>query len=180
VTSRDPFITRALAIAALAGLFGIGHSMVVPVRVSVEMPAPMPQTDAPAEAPPAGEPDPTPVAIVAELPPGYLDLEGGYAQWEQGAWFLDARNADEFDAGHIEGAFLMPSKRVFTAEGQEDLASIQLDDTIVIYCVGGDCDASENTMLRLLDMDYQNILIMKAGYEDWLNAGYPVSMEPAP
>lgn len=184
---RDPFITRALAIAAVAGFLGVAHSLVVPVRITADRPqgGPMPvepdggigttPDDQRADLPPDTTPPVVPVAP-GGLEPGYLDLAGSWELWQQGAWFLDARRPVEYAAGHIEGAFLMPSNRVMTAEGQEDLAMIPLDATIVIYCVGGDCDSSENTKIRLQDMDYRNILIMKAGYDDWVNAGHPITM----
>lgn len=193
---RDPFITRALAIAAVAGFLGVAHSLVVPVRVTADRPDPgpipvepdggigttpddlrgdLPPDSSPAPAPaPARAPTPVPEAPEG-LEPGYLDLAGAWEVWQQGAWFLDARRPVEYAEGHIEGAFLMPSNRVMTSEGQEDLAMIPLDATIVIYCVGGDCDSSENTKIRLQDMDYRNILIMKAGYDDWVNAGHPIT-----
>ncbi len=192
---RDPFITRALAIAAVAGFLGIAHSLVVPVRVTSGTPAgdvPFPvepdggigttPDDQRVELPGGdGGTSPPPPPIDNGLEPGYLDLAGAWELWQQGAWFLDARRPVEYAEGHIEGAFLMPSNRVMTAEGQEDLAMIPLDATIVIYCVGGDCDSSENTKIRLEDMDYRNILIMKASYEDWVNAGHPITMpEGAP
>ena len=192
--ARDPFVTRAFALAAIAGGLALVHSMVVPVTVSRAAPSD-------AEGPPtslnlgdagatesagsdAVQPtddgstdDGGPEPAAAGLPPGYLDLEGGYAKWNEGAFFFDARREVEYLEGHIEGAIFMPSNRVFSPEGQEALAIVPLEAEVVLYCVGGDCDSSENAAIRLEQFGFprENLLIMKAGYDDWVAAGYPTA-----
>lgn len=104
---------------------------------------------------------------------GKLTLEEARALWEQGAVFLDARTREEFDAGHILLAFWLPFDQVFTAHGAEVLPMIDPSGTVVIYCVGGDCDASEQTAIRLeAELGFTDLRIMGAGYDDWV-AAYP-------
>lgn len=118
----------------------------------------------------------------AELAPGFIDLAAARALHEAAAsggapvFFLDARNESDYEAAHIAGAVWMQSGRLSNGDGYEVLEAelgVQPGDTIVIYCTGGDCDASENTKLLLEDV-YTNILIMKAGFDEWRAAGLPV------
>ena len=46
---------------------------------------------------------------------------------------------------------------------------------IVIYCGGGDCDASHNLAQFLGLVGYNKCLIMKVGYPAWAQAGHPTA-----
>ena len=58
------------------------------------------------------------------------------------------------------------------------LDSVPIDGTLVIYCVGGECDASKNTAARLEQLGYTDLRIMGAAYTDWVSAGYPTESGP--
>lgn len=141
-------------------------------------PIPTPTTGAGGETVAAG----IGAGAAAELAPGFIDLAAARALHEAAAsggapvFFLDARNESDYEAAHIAGAVWMQSGRLSNGDGYEVLEAelgVQPGDTIVIYCTGGDCDASENTKLLLEDV-YTNILIMKAGFDEWRAAGLPV------
>jgi rhodanese-related sulfurtransferase len=53
-------------------------------------------------------------------------------------------------------------------------------DTVVIYCVGGECDASHNVARRLAQIGFTDLRIMGVGYTDWVNAGFPIEEGSAP
>lgn len=111
----------------------------------------------------------------APVKPGSINLREAHELFLAGAFFLDARNADDFAAGRIEGAIWMPAFHANTSEGQADLDFIPPGDTVVIYCTGGDCDASENTANRLELLQYEfDIKIMGKGYVDWIEAELPI------
>lgn len=177
------WLTRVVALAGLAGVVGVGHSLFVPVYLTRQADASAVAADV-VDADPADSGDGDANAGPAEpsediYPPGYVGLAGGYelfqrAQTGEPVWFLDARRPDEFEQGRIAGAIFMPANRVNSAEGLEDLAFVDPTGTVVIYCVGGDCDASENTAVLLEQLGYSDIVIMKAGYTDWVAAGYPI------
>lgn len=119
---------------------------------------------------PAAQPSP----LDAPVKPGSINLREAHDLHEQGAFFLDARYEEDFKAGRIGGAFWMPASRVPTDEGRTDLEIIPPGGTVVIYCTGGDCDASENTANRIELMGYTfDIRILGKGYADWLEAGLP-------
>jgi rhodanese-related sulfurtransferase len=181
-------LCRAIALGTLAAGVGAVHSVVgrdAPIRVTRGTPPVVPVNPPQAVDPAAGTPE-TPAGASTAPPaavdpldragkPGSLTLREAHALWEQGAAFLDARRQDEFDAGHIAGALWMPAARVPTTDGLADLQFLDPGATVIIYCDGGDCDASENTAIRLegLPTPFTDVRIMGMGYSDWVAAGLP-------
>lgn len=110
----------------------------------------------------------------APVPEGSLTLREARELWEQGAYFIDARYEDEYEAGHIQYAALLPAQMFDTDidHANSVMDSIPMDGTIVLYCVGGDCDASKNTAALLEQYGYMDLRIMGAGYEHWVAAGF--------
>lgn len=192
--------TRVLAIVGLGFLLGAGHAVVrsavmgeLPIVLTREtagsggtgvpplvQPIPEDTTAPPVATPPPGGTGVPPLVssasdgLDAPVKPGSITLREALALHEQGAWFLDARHEEDFAAGHVSGAVLMPASRTTTPPGQNDLDAIPPGSTVVIYCTGGDCDASENTAIRLEQLQYEfDIRIMGKGYSDWADAGLP-------
>jgi len=116
----------------------------------------------------------------APVPEGTLTLRESKSLWDQGAYFIDARHQEEFDAGHIQYAALLLAQW-FDTDPDRAFAvtdSIPTDATIVIYCVGGECDASKNTAAWLEPLGYTDLRIMGAGYEHWVEAGFETETTP--
>ena len=65
---------------------------------------------------------------------------------------VDVRRQDEFDAGHIPGAILIPNESI-TAEKPEALPD--LDQIILIYCRSG--NRSKQAAQKLCEIGYTNI-----------------------
>jgi rhodanese-related sulfurtransferase len=126
---------------------------------------------------PANEPAQQP----AEPGDGKISLEQAaelhtLAMNGQGVWFLDARRRENFDAGRVMGALYMEHTHVSSGEGLDEILSLsppEFGDLLVIYCTGGDCQASEDTAILLEQAGYGNIAIMSAGYDEWAAAGLP-------
>lgn len=158
---------------------------------SPEDPVPDIQADKPAESPIVQEGGPKtnngPTAtfaassldalLDAPVPEGSLTLREARELWEEGAYFIDARYEHEFEAGHIQYAALLPAQMFDTDidHANSVMDSIPLDGTIVLYCVGGDCDASKNTAALLEQYGYMDLRIMGAGYEHWVAAGFEIA-----
>ncbi|MBR6950420.1 MAG: rhodanese-like domain-containing protein [Oscillospiraceae bacterium] len=71
---------------------------------------------------------------------------------ETGYVILDVRRADEFEAGHIPNALLIPNESI------EDVPPAQLPDKeqlILIYCRSG--NRSKQAAQKLADMGYVNV-----------------------
>jgi rhodanese-related sulfurtransferase len=194
---------QVLALIGLATLIGGVHSLVVPVRVTREVKPPVIPGEAGGDGEPAGpdaapEGDPEAPDDGAGTAPadGAGISAGGEAVGEDGKiglelaadlherammgepiWFLDARTAEDYDAGHIAGALHMSHTRLSSGDGLDEIMMFSppgSGDLLVIYCTGGDCEASEDTAILLSDAGYGNIAIMSAGYDEWTEAGLPV------
>ncbi len=74
---------------------------------------------------------------------------------------VDVRRADEYAAGHIPGAILIPNEEI----GTEQPAELpDLDQIILIYCRSG--NRSKQASQKLADMGYTNVYEF-GGIIDW-------------
>ena len=74
---------------------------------------------------------------------------------------VDVRRADEYAAGHIPGAILIPNEKI----GTEQPAELpDLDQIILIYCRSG--NRSKQASQKLADMGYTNVYEF-GGIIDW-------------
>ncbi len=91
----------------------------------------------------------------------------------QGAVFLDARPADEYHNGHIQGAKSLPwseAEQTFM-----DVVGDLPDDTrFITYCDGDTCDLSKDLALFLESLGYTRVHVLVNGWSVWKNAGLPV------
>lgn len=112
----------------------------------------------------------------APVPDGTLTLREARTLWEEGAYFIDSRHDYEYEAGHIPYAFFLPAQ-MFDTDSDRAFAIVEQipsDYTVVLYCVGGECDASKNTAAMLEQLGYTDLRIMGAGYDDWVAAGFEI------
>ena len=71
---------------------------------------------------------------------------------EEGYIILDVRRQDEFDAGHIPGAVLLPNEDI---DAEQPAALPNLDQLILIYCRSG--NRSKQAAQKLANMGYTEI-----------------------
>ena len=90
--------------------------------------------------------------------------------------FLDARRVEQYDEGHIPGAWHFdPFYPERTIDDLLPLLSSAM--TIVVYCKGGECDDSESAALYLLNLgaaDSSRLSIYVGGIEAWTAAQLPI------
>ncbi|MCA9297445.1 MAG: rhodanese-like domain-containing protein, partial [Phycisphaerales bacterium] len=98
-----------------------------------------------------------------------ITLQQAYAVWLQGITFIDARPRDEYDAGHIPGAFSLDANDA-QALFLDMRDMFGLDDPIVIYCQGGECHDSEYVAEMFVGDGYTGIHVFRGGYEAWTAA----------
>ncbi len=91
-----------------------------------------------------------------------------------GAVFIDARHRPEYEQGHIAGAFLLPAD-MFDAGRPDALNYIDQNAFLIIYCSGGECDASHNTAKMLQQAGFMKTHILKEGYPAWKDGGHPIA-----
>ena len=80
---------------------------------------------------------------------------------DDGLVIVDVRRQDEYDAGHIPGAILIPNESI-DKEQPEELPD--LNQVILIYCRSG--NRSKQAAQKLFDMGYRNIYEF-GGIIDW-------------
>jgi rhodanese-related sulfurtransferase len=137
--------------------------------------APEPVAPAPAQSPNASTPSATSEAKPA-LDPRFVDLAGAKAMIDAGGLHIvDARTQEDFDKGHIPGAMLMPPSAFFGGKIPEPIATNSMIRAfpVLIYCNGGDCDASEQVAIRLREFGFST-KIFHDGFPAWKAAGYSV------
>jgi rhodanese-related sulfurtransferase len=85
---------------------------------------------------------------------------------------LDVRQPEEYEAGHLEASFNIPLREL-----SQNLQSLpDLSAEIVVICQGGGRATLAATSLGILG--YQNVKILKGGFQAWESEELPVSLEP--
>ncbi len=80
---------------------------------------------------------------------------------DDGHVVVDVRRQDEYDAGHIPGAILIPNESI-NKDQPEELPDP--DQIILVYCRSG--NRSKQAAQKLFDMGYRNIYEF-GGITDW-------------
>ncbi len=90
--------------------------------------------------------------------------------------FIDARDPDHFEQGHIPGAFefypYYPQKYL-----ESVLTPCQIAEQIVVYCTGGDCEDSLSAAIYLrtaAGVSSGKLFIFGGGFTEWEAAKLPV------
>lgn len=81
--------------------------------------------------------------------------------------FIDVREQDEYDAGHIPGVQLIPLGSVPSRLGE-----IPKDKTVIAVCRSGNRSSQATKYLR--DQGFDNVHNMTGGMNQWSQAGHPV------
>jgi phage shock protein E len=86
------------------------------------------------------------------------------------ALIVDVREQNEWDAGHLKGAILMPQSKL-KAEGQlpEAIKALPKDKIIYTHCRAGGRALTCGDILKTQGYDARPL---KAGFQDLINAGF--------
>lgn len=109
----------------------------------------------------------------------YVEITGEAAAWlhARGALFLDARRSRDFSQGHIGAARSFPVwEAEVVKERVEGLVAEGRDPAlpVVLYCSGGDCEDSHMLAQTLFGAGFENLLVYRDGFPDWVKRGGPV------
>jgi rhodanese-related sulfurtransferase len=89
--------------------------------------------------------------------------------------FIDARDDDHYQSGHIPGAYQLdhyhPENYLATA-----LPVCQAAEKILVYCKGGSCEDSEQTAIFLRDAGVpgDKLFVYAGGFDEWTANYQPV------
>ena len=89
---------------------------------------------------------------------------------EQTCLFIDAREPDDYEAGHIPGAVNLPTYD-FDDYFPRAVAQIEEASQLIVYCDGVECSDSIQVAERLLEFGFSDIFVFEAGYRAWTEAG---------
>lgn len=81
---------------------------------------------------------------------------------------LDARGADSYKSGHIEGALSFPLKDMDETNAK---TLLKKDSKIIVYCASFGCHASTAAAKKLLELGYKNVVDYKGGIKEWTEKG---------
>ncbi len=124
-----------------------------------------------AAAPVASPAGPSPTATALAALPAEVSVAEAAALRDGGALVLDVREPDEWTAGHIPDATLIPLGQLAGRLGE-----VPLDRTIVVVCRSGNRSAQGRDILR--QAGYVTATSMAGGMNDWTAAGLPVATGP--
>jgi rhodanese-related sulfurtransferase len=100
--------------------------------------------------------------------------EAQQAFYSKNGVFLDARPANEYWAGHIQGARNIPIED-FDRHFDKATADLALDSLIITYCDGEQCTLSIKLAKNLKEMGYENVRILVNGWTLWKEQNLPVA-----
>jgi rhodanese-related sulfurtransferase len=88
------------------------------------------------------------------------------------AVFIDARPAEDFKNGHIQGGRSLPWHEV-DLNFMAVTADLELTTSIVTYCDGETCELSHDLVLFLRDAGFTNTRVLVNGWTIWQQASLP-------
>lgn len=149
------FSRRPLAARRTLAVFVLGAAGLVAAC------SPATSTSTPSSAPPVASPP----AAVQPLP-AEVSAADALALRESGAFMLDVRQPEEWAAGHIPDATLIP-----LGELASRVAEVPKDRRVVVVCRSGNRSAQGRDVL--LGAGLPAVTSMAGGMNDWTAAGYP-------
>jgi len=101
-----------------------------------------------------------------------IDASAGAALVERAdAVFVDVRERDEWDEGHIPGAIHVPRGNL---ESRIENAVADRSTRIVVYCASGARSAFAAKTLE--ELGYDEVVSLAGGFTDWKRNGYPTQL----
>jgi rhodanese-related sulfurtransferase len=97
---------------------------------------------------------------------------------EQAAVFIDARDEQDYESGHIHGALSLPLYDV-NERFPEIAGDIPSGKMIITYCDGEGCHMGHDLAVFLRGKGFKNIRNLVNGWTVWQNANLPVEEGPA-
>ena len=106
--------------------------------------------------------------------PKAITISQAYSLYNANGKFIDAREALDYEEGHITGAINIPYYEF--EEYKNKLENLSKDEPVVTYCSGTDCDLSILLGNQLSSMGYKKVFIFFGGWPEWIDANYPVTL----
>jgi rhodanese-related sulfurtransferase len=124
--------------------------------------------------------------LLSRFPPHpdkpFVEISGDDAAWlvARRVLVVDARRTKVYEEGHVAGA-----RNISPWEGDADAKITALVNEardgrlpVVVYCSGGDCEDSHMLAQRLFGGGFDNLLVYRDGWPDWVRRGGPSAAGP--
>jgi len=103
----------------------------------------------------------------------FIPLDRAKALWHDGTTlFLDARDPEDYAAGHIGNALNLPAQS-FAQHLGEIAPMLTPASVLVLYCDGNECELSHRLRESLRPLGYTNTYLLFNGWSAWRQAGLP-------
>ena len=90
------------------------------------------------------------------------------------ATFIDARDAEDYNAGHIKNAINIPYD--YYEDFENDIDALDDASTYIIYCSGEECSLSMDLADYFFnELLFEKILIYEGGWPEWRDSNLPTS-----
>ena len=96
-----------------------------------------------------------------------ISAQEAYQQYQQGAFILDVRAVEEWDAFHIPGAVLIPLGQLAAR-----VSEVPNDRQVIVVCASGSRSRSGGNIL--LQAGFTKVSSVAGGLTAWSNAEYPL------
>ena len=105
--------------------------------------------------------------------PMAIDLEfAKYLSDEKFAVFIDARDPEDYNGGHIQNSINIPFD--YYEDYEDVIDSLDTATVYVIYCSGDECSLSMDLADYFFnELVFEKVLIFEGGWPQWRDAGYP-------
>ncbi|MGE5346811.1 MAG: rhodanese-like domain-containing protein [Acidithiobacillales bacterium] len=145
---------------------------------SKKTPGGVPSASSPPASGSAAEATASSADLLSRFPPHpdrpYVEISGEDAArlWAAGVPFLDARRTSAYEEGHVAGA---RSFSAWESDVDEKVVALVAErdgrQPLVVYCSGGDCEDSHLLAQKLWGAGFNDILVYRDGYPDWVKRG---------
>ncbi len=100
-----------------------------------------------------------------------ISTEQALSLFNAGVLFVDSREIEEYEEGHIPGALSSEDfmDLTFTIEEKQEKTA-----PIVAYCSGGECAKSEDLAYGLQESGFTLIYIYMGGWSEWEEKGFEI------
>ena len=99
--------------------------------------------------------------------PGEIPAAQAYQMYQQGSFFLDVRDPQEWNQSHIPNSTNIPLDTL-----QSRLDELPRDRDIVVVCIHG--QRSKTGMAILKKAGFDRVTCLSGGIQTWISAGYPL------
>ena len=105
--------------------------------------------------------------------PMAIDIEfAKYLSDKKSAVFIDARDPEDYDEGHIQNSINIPFD--YYEDYEDVIDSLDTATVYVIYCSGDECSLSMDLADYFFnELVFEKVLIFEGGWPQWRDAGYP-------